>query len=97
MDERDYKAMNEELNQPSCLSAVSSVEWLVIIVERYIENLSEDELESLSDLFKQAKAMHKEEIIEAIKYKYKRDSYTPNFREQQEFFEQYYKETFKSE
>jgi hypothetical protein len=24
MDERDYKAMNEELNQPSCLGAVSS-------------------------------------------------------------------------
>ena len=23
MDERDYKAMNEELNQPSCLGAVS--------------------------------------------------------------------------
>jgi len=23
MDERDYKAMNEELNQPSCLCAVS--------------------------------------------------------------------------
>jgi hypothetical protein len=22
MDERDYKAMNEELNQPSCLAAV---------------------------------------------------------------------------
>jgi hypothetical protein len=24
MDERDHKAMNEELNQPSCLGAVSS-------------------------------------------------------------------------
>jgi hypothetical protein len=24
MDERDYKAMNEELNQPSCLGAVIS-------------------------------------------------------------------------
>jgi hypothetical protein len=23
MDERDYKAMNEELNQPSCLGAVN--------------------------------------------------------------------------
>ena len=25
MDERDYKAMNEELNQPSCLGAVSGM------------------------------------------------------------------------
>ena len=30
MDERDYKAMNEELNQPSCLGAVSGsfLGWL---------------------------------------------------------------------
>ena len=28
MDERDYKAMNEELNQPSCLGAVSG--WVSV-------------------------------------------------------------------
>jgi hypothetical protein len=28
MDERDYKAMNEELNQPSCLGAVISCAFL---------------------------------------------------------------------
>lgn len=28
MDERDYKAMNEELNQPSCLGAVSG--WVAV-------------------------------------------------------------------
>lgn len=29
MDERDHKAMNEELNQPSCLGAVSSCFFLL--------------------------------------------------------------------
>ena len=30
MDERDYKAMNEELNQPSCLGAVSGSHYVNI-------------------------------------------------------------------
>jgi len=42
MDERDYKAMNEELNQPSCLGAVSgSAFWnddkVIDFVNWYIE------------------------------------------------------------
>lgn len=35
MDERDYKAMNEELNQPSCLGAVSG--------SRLVLDLSDDQ------------------------------------------------------
>ena len=44
--------------------------------------------------FEQAKAMEKEQIVDALKYSYKRDYFTPNFREQQELFEQYYNETY---
>jgi hypothetical protein len=40
----------------------TAVEWLVDIVERYIENLPEDDLENLSNLFDQAKQMEKEQI-----------------------------------
>ncbi len=40
--------------------------------------------------------MERQQIIDACKRGYKRDSFTPNFREQQELFEQYYNETFKS-
>ena len=36
----------------------------------------------------------KEQIIDAVKYGYKKDYYTPNFREQQELFEQYYEQTY---
>lgn len=42
----------------------------------------------------QAKAMHKEEIIKAVKYGYNKEYFTPNFRDQEELFEQYYNETF---
>ena len=42
----------------------------------------------------QAKAMHKEEIIESVKYGFNKEYYTPNYREQQELFEQYYNETY---
>jgi hypothetical protein len=40
----------------------TAVEWLIDIVERYIENLPEDDLENLSNLFDQAKQMEKEQI-----------------------------------
>jgi hypothetical protein len=43
----------------------TAVEWLVDIVERYIENLPEDDLENLSNLFDQAKQMEKEQMKEA--------------------------------
>jgi hypothetical protein len=49
------------------------------------------------NFFEQAKEMEKEQIMNAYKRGYKRDSFTPNFREQEELFEQYYNETFKSE
>jgi|LakMenE01Jun11ns_1017448.scaffolds.fasta_scaffold9394622_1 hypothetical protein len=41
MDERDYKAMNKELNQPSCLGSV--VSW-VAVSERLPEIPSENYL-----------------------------------------------------
>jgi hypothetical protein len=48
------------------------------------------------DLVKSKIEMEKQQIIDACKRGYKRNSFTPNFREQQELFEQYYNETFKS-
>ena len=44
--------------------------------------------------WKQAKAMHKEEIIKAVKYGFNREYFTPNFQDQQELFEQYYEQTY---
>ena len=75
----------------------TAVEWLINALVRSIENLSEDECEHLSNLFQQAEEMEKQQIISAVKYGYnghKIGHYTPNFREQQELFEQYYNETF---
>jgi thiaminase len=42
----------------------TAVEWMVDILERYIQNLSQDDLENLSNLFEQAKQMEKEQMIE---------------------------------
>ena len=47
MDERDHKAMNEELNRPSCLGAVSGSlqehkQVIKDLVETYIINLDEN-------------------------------------------------------
>ena len=36
MDERDYKAMNEERNQPSCLGAVSNRLYIWAIIENIV-------------------------------------------------------------
>ena len=44
------------------MSKQTAVEWMVDILERYIQNLSEDDLENLSNLFEQAKQMEKEQI-----------------------------------
>jgi hypothetical protein len=70
----------------------TAVEWLV-------EELTKQNM--FMDLFKEeinkAKQMEKEQIMDAYKRGYKRDSFTPNFREQEELFDEYYKETFKSE
>lgn len=65
---------------------VTSVEWLA-------EKWSIQGTLYSSDI-NQAKEMHKEEIMEALKYRYKKDSYTPNFKEQKELFENYYKQTY---
>jgi hypothetical protein len=37
MDERDYKAMNEELNQPSCLGAVISRLFLELATKHNVK------------------------------------------------------------
>ncbi len=68
----------------------SSIEWLV---DR-IKNQHLYPFTSLNELEKQAKAIHKEEIVEAVKYGFNKEYFTPNFRYQQELFEQYYSETF---
>ena len=63
----------------------SSIEWLA-------EQMLHPEI--FNPYFEQAKAMHKEEIIVSVKYGFNKEYYTPNYREQQELFEQYYNETF---
>jgi hypothetical protein len=50
-----------------------------------------DEIEKLLNTFKE---MEKEQIIDAVKYGYKKYNYSPNFREQQELFKDYYNETY---
>ena len=53
MDERDHKAMNEELNQPSCLGAViSSCDCLVgfICGERVSKSEIDFEVKSISNM-----------------------------------------------
>ncbi len=43
----------------------TAVEWLISIIERYVENLDEDHLQNLDDLFEQAKEIEKDQIINA--------------------------------
>lgn len=58
-----------------------SIEWLMEIYKSRAITIED---------WKQAKAMHKEEIIKAVKYGYNKEYFTPNFRDQEELFEQYY-------
>jgi hypothetical protein len=73
-------------NNPDKPKQQTAIEWLFDNV--YMAH------SKLSEKLKQAKAMEKEQIINAVKYGYKKDNYTPNFKEQQELFEQYYEETY---
>lgn len=45
-------------------------------------------------LKQEAKEIEKKQIVNAVKYGYKKDYYTPNFKEQQELFEEYYIQTY---
>jgi hypothetical protein len=68
----------------------TAVDWLV-------EKLQESGLSLMTDEFKiiqQAKAMHEEEIIKAVKYGFNKEYFTPNFLDQQELFYQYYEQTY---
>jgi len=67
------------------------VEWLW----RWIMDNPFGSFQDGLNAYNKAKEMEKQQIIDACKRGYKRDSFTPNFREQQELFEQYYNETFK--
>jgi hypothetical protein len=49
------------------------------------------------ELLEQAKAMHKEEIVKAVKYGFNKEYFTPNFQDQEELFKQYYNETYGNE
>jgi len=70
----------------------SSVEWFAQKLYETLEIRGDGYvIDSLLDL---AKAMHKEEVVEAVKYGFNKEYFTPNFRYQQELFEQYYNETF---
>ena len=63
----------------------SSVEWLMEIDKSWSITMEE---------WQQAKAMHQEEIIKAVKYGFNREYFTPNFQDEKELFEQYYNVTF---
>jgi hypothetical protein len=65
----------------------TAVEWLISIIERYIEHLSEDDLKNLSDLFEQAKEMEKQQI---------KSAYFQGCGSEIITSEEYYKQTFKS-
>jgi spore coat polysaccharide biosynthesis protein SpsF (cytidylyltransferase family) len=67
----------------------TAVEWLLDRIEDV--DLTEKLWENVKQ---QAKEMEKEQIMDAVKYGYKKDNYTPNFKEQQELFEQYYEQTY---
>lgn len=79
---------------------ISSIEWLFPKVLELTLQLSNKRISQRScelkilELFEQGKAMHKEEIMESVKYGFNKEYYTPNYRDQQELFEQYYNETF---
>ena len=44
----------------------TAVNWLIDIVERYVENLSEDDSQNLYDLFDKARAMEVDQIQSAF-------------------------------
>jgi hypothetical protein len=48
MDERDRKAMNEELNQPSCLGAVSSRTFEYRVIDH--DMFDEDEIPTMNSM-----------------------------------------------
>jgi len=59
LDENGYPVYGT-FRQPA--KQQTAVEWLVDIIERYIEHLSEEELDNLYNMFKQAKAMEMEQM-----------------------------------
>jgi hypothetical protein len=70
----------------------TGVEWYhQQIVDRQNGN---GDSRSLDEIFEQSKEMEKQQIIDAVKYGYKKDNYTPNFKEQQELFKEYYEQTY---
>jgi len=94
-DDRQYYDYHLDRNGSSLESELkqqTAVDWLLdqLLKDGYIERLPVLQ-------FQQAKEMEKQQIIDAVKYGYnghKIGHYTPNFREQQELFEQYYKKTY---
>jgi len=76
------------------MKQITAVEWLISIIERYIEHLSEDDLKNLSDLFEQAKEMEKEQMWHYIKMNYVNGD--NSFEYHRKEFQQYYQETYKS-
>ena len=71
----------------------TAVEWFFDKMKSHFEH-DGDLFETVCMTYAISKAMEKEQIVDALKYSYKRDYFTPNFREQQELFEQYYNETY---
>jgi hypothetical protein len=53
-----------------------------------------DQMTRVMEILEQSNKRFEEQIINAVKYGYKKDNYTPNFKEQQELFEQYYELTY---
>ena len=72
----------------------SSIEWLIKQLNQKIDYIPMSQWDEITEIISEAKAMHKEEVVEAVKYGFNKEYFTPNFRYQQELFEQYYNETF---
>ena len=82
---------NQKINMSN--NKQSSVDWFA----NRIKHLIPDDIGSqlfLKSQQSKATAMHKEEVVEAVKYGFNKEYFTPNFRYQQELFEQYYNETY---
>ena len=90
MDERDYKAINEELKPQLKQTAV---EWLVEEIEKhYIINNGSLNPTNVMELKRQAKQMEKEQMFEYIKNMYCNGDVSIKFHLEE--FVQYYNKTY---
>jgi hypothetical protein len=74
----------------------TAVEWQFdqLSTENLLGIFTYDQMTRAMEILEQSNKRFEEQIINAVKYGYKKDNYTPNFKEQQELFKDYYKQTY---